>query len=643
MVSDPISSSKPNGHSTNNQPARQSIAIDAATRERLKAGRECLEAALYYRELEWSALALCPPDHVGVGKTHGKNCTSPGKAPWGPWKEFQDQLATPDQLRQKWRDNPGLNVGMAYGPVSGLIGVDVDGAGGGEALSRISGGDVPDTLEFETGGGGRRLLYRIPPGAELRTTYEQPEPGQEVRFQAKGAQTAMPPSRHESGRRYRWREGHGPGEIEPAMAPDWLLEQLKPSRSVASVNGKATPVGEAIHEGARDCTLMSLAGTMRRRGMTRDAIFAALKVENEEKCQPPLEEMQVWKIANSAASYPAPHGTAHRDGESKSKSTTTEPEVEIFTAADLLTTELPEPKYAVPGILPEGLNLLAGKPKLGKSWLALNIALAIALGGKALGSIDVEEGDVLYLALEDSKHRLKRRLAKLLHGQDGVLPRRLHLARAWPRQDKGGLVKIAEWLTRHPDARLVVIDTWAKFRPPRLRGSDAYEDDYRQAAGVKTVADEHNSGIWALHHCRKMNADDPLDEVSGTLGLTGAADGVTVLRRQRGQCDATLFVTGRDIDEQDIALKWDPVYALWSVLGRAEEYRLTRERAECMDLLRKEGRALSPSEAGPLLGKTPNACKLLMWKLERGGWLKTDGAGKYFVPLQPAGWPEEDT
>ena len=84
--------------------------------------------------------------------------------------------------------------------------------------------------------------------------------------------------------------------------------------------------------------------------------------------------------------------------------------MEAFSAADLLALTLPEPKWAVAGLLPAGFSVLAGKPKLGKSWLGLDIALAVALGGVALGSIHVSQGDVLYLALEDTTRRLQTRI-----------------------------------------------------------------------------------------------------------------------------------------------------------------------------------------------------------------------------------------
>src|SRR5262249_43451065 len=128
----------------------------------------------------------------------------------------------------------------------------------------------------------------------------------------------------------------------------------------------------------------------------------------------------------------------------------------------------------------------------------------------------------------------------------------------WPRQDDGGLEAVERWLTKHRGgARLVIVDTWPKFRPrPRGRNGDRYAEDYQDAADLKGLLDRHAVAGLALVHCRKLGSEDPLEEVSGTLGLTGAADTTLVLRRDRGKHDATLFVTGRDVEEREVALDW---------------------------------------------------------------------------------------
>jgi hypothetical protein len=294
--------------------------VDAAGqhhRDALADGAACLEAALAYRARGWSALAVCPTNHSAVGKTHARECKNPGKAPWGTWKQFQDRLPTEAELRQKWHDNPQLNVGMALGGVTRLVGLDVDEAGGEDLLVRLSGGDLPATLEF-TSGKGRRLLYSVPSGVESRPT---PQPGGEkvesgeLRLLGHGSQTVMPPSRHrDSGRRYAWVPGRGPGEIEPAPAPAWVVALMRPDarRQGGPAPRQAAPlaVGEKIREKHRNSTLTSLGGTMRCRGMCEESIRLALLAENSKRCTPPLDEGEVEKIASSVAGYPPGEGAA---------------------------------------------------------------------------------------------------------------------------------------------------------------------------------------------------------------------------------------------------------------------------------------------------------------------------------------------
>ena len=149
-----------------------------------------LEVALAYLRLGFSVLADCPPDHQGMSKKHRDECKNPGKVPWHRWKEYQDRLPTEQEVRSLFTRMPKSNIGLALGPVSGLVRVDIDGPGGEQMLAELSGGELPDTWEFTSGreNGGRGLLYKIPNGVTLKTTKG---PGlakhEELRFQAKGA------------------------------------------------------------------------------------------------------------------------------------------------------------------------------------------------------------------------------------------------------------------------------------------------------------------------------------------------------------------------------------------------------------------------------------------------------------------------
>jgi putative DNA primase/helicase len=269
--------------------------------EGLTDGRACLAAALRYLALGWHVLADCPPDHVGVGKAHARNCSSLGKSPVVRWAEYQTRPPAEQEVLGWWRWQGNANVAVALGR---LLRIDVDGPGGEKTLRDLSRGDLPRTPEFDSGrdNGGRGLLYAAPPGVVLRTSVEGASVGQELRLQGLGAQTVLPPSRHHLGSYYAWRPGRSPHEVAVAPAPAWLVEVLQ--AKTAGGKGKRAPVlgdDEKIEDGKRDTLLTSLAGTMRRRGMVEEEIYAALVVVNDRRCQPPLDDDQVRKIAESIA------------------------------------------------------------------------------------------------------------------------------------------------------------------------------------------------------------------------------------------------------------------------------------------------------------------------------------------------------
>jgi len=205
----------------------------------------CLEAALSYLERDWSVLPLCSGDHQGMSGQHEKTCRSPGKAPLCPWKDYQGRRPRPVEVRLWWNRWPTANVGMALGPVSKLIGLDIDGSAGEFLLSflmrRADVPTLPPTLEFVTPGGGRRLLFQS--DEDLPNEEYQLGDG-ELRLLCEGRQTVMPPSRHANGGEYLWVEGHRPGEIEPAALPEWLLHLLS--------NQKGTRDDDAVRDNGTD-------------------------------------------------------------------------------------------------------------------------------------------------------------------------------------------------------------------------------------------------------------------------------------------------------------------------------------------------------------------------------------------------------
>ena len=201
----------------------------------------------------------------------------------------------------------------------------------------------------------------------------------------------------------------------------------------------------------------------------------------------------------------------------------------LWSATDLLAHQFPEPRWAVPGVIPEGLTLLAGPPKVGKSWLSLNLGVAVATGSPALDSVEVNAGHVLYLALEDTPRRLQRRLHTVI--VDQTVPEQLAFAVDWPPMPTGGADLLHKTLTSTPDTRLVVVDVLAKVRGNTDTRGSMYDADYAAMGHLKAVADAHNTAVVVVHHVRKSGSEDFLETISGTNGLAGAADTIAVLRR----------------------------------------------------------------------------------------------------------------
>src|SRR5712675_323427 len=177
----------------------------------------------------------------------------------------------------------------------------------------------------------------------------------------------------------------------------------------------------------------------------------------------------------------------------------------LTSAAELMAREFRPIKWAVPQIIAEGLTILAGKPKTGKSWLALDFAVAGAGGYDALGNVQCQQGDVLLLALEDNDRRLQQRLSAVLQGKPA--PAALQYATQWRRADAGGLDDLRDWLRGHyKTARLVVIDTLQMIRGQRSRSEGVYADDYQAVGQLKILADKSNVPFVAAHHLRKEAA-----------------------------------------------------------------------------------------------------------------------------------------
>lgn len=268
----------------------------------------------------------------------------------------------------------------------------------------------------------------------------------------------------------------------------------------------------------------------------------------------------------------------------------------MYSCAYIMDTQLKANPYIVEHLLYPGLYILAGAPKIGKSWLALDLCLSVAEGEPFLKH-ETHRGQVLYLALEDSLLRLQNRLYEFTEEPaEGLQFSTL------AKTIGGGLEQQLEDAKRRlPDLRLIVIDTLQKVR----RTVDVkYGSDYSELSALKSVADKLGIAILLIHHTRKERDSDPFNMISGTTGLNGCADGSFVLTRDsRSDKTGKLYCTGRDIESTELSLRFEG--HRWLVTDEVESHKSDTFSFAVHDLM---------LEQISFRGSASDLCKLLFQK-----------------------------
>ena len=223
--------------------------------------------------------------------------------------------------------------------------------------------------------------------------------------------------------------------------------------------------------------------------------------------------------------------------------------LQTIDADTLLSTTLPPTRFIIDRLLPQGLHILAGAPKVGKSWLALWLCLQVAQG-TSVWDFPTHRGTVLYLCLEDSTLRIQNRLFEITEDA----PANVHFSTNSDTLGKGLEEQLCAFLSEHPDTVLVIIDTLQMIRGAGY--DNTYANDYRDLSALKRIADAHGIAILLIHHLRKEFADDVFSRISGTTAISGAVDSsFTLVEEKRGSGKAKLSCIGRDIEYRELTLE----------------------------------------------------------------------------------------
>lgn len=512
------------------------------------------------------------------------------KLPLVSWKPFQSAAPTNAQIlwwAQHW---PGAAVAIVTGSVSNLVVIDDDrskreAATTPQEQERYAAADAfilaisqISTAVSRTAAG--RHFYFRPPLDGDRNPMKTPTnagflPGVDTR--GEGGYVLAPPSLHPTGISYTWESIPEDGI---ATLPYWAYETVTKMKGelkiedrfgTEHVTSSLFPVGP-IPEGTRNDTLTSSYGKLLRDRAIHDWETArrALWQLNQTQSKPlPLPPDELGRLMESIEK-------AERERRGDGEVTAL-----AVTAGSLRKMTHEAPRFAVRDFILEGVTQLFGKPKAGKSYLAMQIACAVALGRPLFprnvrmyamanhpGGFETTQGDVLYLALEDSERRLDQRVQQILGTMQEPPDNLTFLTRSMPLFD-GGLKRIRDWTYSVPNPRLIVIDPLAAFVGEHQGKGNVFRAEYRMFRPIWELGQETRVPIIIVDHASKskgrMGSTDPFDSGSGTLGGQAAVDTIMIMEHDDKKPRARISFKGRDIERGFLDIEHDRSLPAWRI------------------------------------------------------------------------------
>lgn len=587
-----------------------------------------IKAALWFAERGFGIFTVWSADKQGVCHCPaGRGCEQPGKHPVTA-HGFHDATRDPARIRTLLSAGSTPNYGLVC--PEGVFALDVDG----EGVARLAEleaehGPLPPTLRTRTAH-GEHIFLRWPadlprPIGQLFGYVTRWGSGRDAGY------VIGPRSVHASGAVYV-----PEGEVfEIAELPAaWARStpQLQPRSAEIVVTAGAYELPERIAASeSRYEAIRTYVAHLYNRGFTPVEMWLAVRDLLAPRFEVSLTEGEVRSRFERCTAKMGDRLGERRGG---AREEAPEPEPRGIDAADLLAKTLPPLRMIVPDLLTQGTTILAAPPKVGKSCLVYQIVVEVSLGGILLDR-EAEQGDCLYLALEDGQLRGQSRLRTALRGRE--MPHgALEIWWQAPHIGRGLEPAIVEWLDGHPRAAVVAIDTLQKVRPASTGKRGSYEVDVEDMGKLQNIFRDRQVALLIVHHSRKEHGDDFVESVSGTYGITGSTNSTIVIKRARNEVLGRIVATGRDIAEADVAVRFENM--TWASASPIELRiaGLSAEAREVLDALEMLG-PIGSTALAEHLHRSKQTVQNILTRLAHdgtasrvsGGWItaqNTDGA-----------------